>query len=100
VYRRIYLENFMCHERLSFDFGENMNFVIGNNGSERPASNMWSNSLNQDRCSDVGLSSRRQVGGFDGRHDSPGRKDEQHRPWFWHERSDSKWGSVSIVTPP
>ena len=24
----------MCHERLSFDFGENMNFVIGHNGSE------------------------------------------------------------------
>jgi hypothetical protein len=32
--RKLYLENFMCHERLSFDFGENMNFVIGNNGSQ------------------------------------------------------------------
>lgn len=28
------MENFMCHERLSFDFGEYMNFIIGHNGSE------------------------------------------------------------------
>ncbi|KAG7571500.1 hypothetical protein FFLO_00516 [Filobasidium floriforme] len=37
IIKRIYLENFMCHERLSFDFGENMNFVIGNNGSGKSA---------------------------------------------------------------
>jgi chromosome segregation ATPase len=27
----------MCHERLSFDFGENMNFIIGHNGSGKSA---------------------------------------------------------------
>ncbi len=24
----------MCHKKLSFDFGNNVNFVIGHNGSE------------------------------------------------------------------
>ncbi|KAJ9124140.1 hypothetical protein QFC22_000936 [Naganishia vaughanmartiniae] len=35
--RGIYLENFLCHTRLSFTFGPNMNFIIGHNGSGKSA---------------------------------------------------------------
>lgn len=35
--RGIYLENFLCHTRLSFAFGPNMNFIIGHNGSGKSA---------------------------------------------------------------
>ncbi|KAI5454933.1 Structural maintenance of chromosomes protein 6 [Naganishia albida] len=37
VIRAIYLENFLCHSRLSFTFGPNMNFIIGHNGSGKSA---------------------------------------------------------------
>jgi hypothetical protein len=29
----IYVENFMCHRKFSIDFGRNMNFICGQNGS-------------------------------------------------------------------
>lgn len=29
----IYLENFMCHRKLSLKFGRSLNFIIGKNGS-------------------------------------------------------------------
>ena len=37
VIEKVYIENFMCHERLEFDFGQNVNFVIGCNGSGKSA---------------------------------------------------------------
>jgi chromosome segregation ATPase len=37
IIRAIYLENFLCHSRLSFTFGPNMNFIIGHNGSGKSA---------------------------------------------------------------
>ena len=30
---RIYVENFMCHRKLTVDFGRHVNFVTGQNGS-------------------------------------------------------------------
>lgn len=35
--RAVYLENFLCHSRLSFTFGPQMNFIIGHNGSGKSA---------------------------------------------------------------
>ncbi|GHJ88325.1 hypothetical protein NliqN6_4727 [Naganishia liquefaciens] len=35
--RSVYLENFLCHSRLSFTFGPQMNFIIGHNGSGKSA---------------------------------------------------------------
>jgi ATPase subunit of ABC transporter with duplicated ATPase domains len=35
--KAVYLENFLCHSRLSFTFGPQMNFIIGHNGSGKSA---------------------------------------------------------------
>jgi hypothetical protein len=37
IIRNIYLENFMCHRKLSVDFCPNVNFVNGDNGSGKSA---------------------------------------------------------------
>ncbi|KZV84401.1 P-loop containing nucleoside triphosphate hydrolase protein, partial [Exidia glandulosa HHB12029] len=37
VIETLYMENFMCHARLSFKFGPQMNFIIGHNGSGKSA---------------------------------------------------------------
>ncbi|KAJ8033739.1 Structural maintenance of chromosomes protein 6 [Holothuria leucospilota] len=34
---KIYLKNFMCHGKLEFTFGPNVNFVVGRNGSGKSA---------------------------------------------------------------
>jgi hypothetical protein len=36
---RIYVEDFMCHRKLTLDFGRHVNFVTGQNGSGKCSSN-------------------------------------------------------------
>jgi chromosome segregation ATPase len=37
IIQRIYIENFMCHKRLTLNFGPNINFITGSNGSGKSA---------------------------------------------------------------